>query len=179
MNPLQLLNRIGMCILTGLTVGGALMMPAALLNLALVGITSDRPGFLGKLLHPATFYAIGFLIGALIGFIRICAVLAKSRERHRPPPYGFRILVGSDEFSALIGAFIGAGTLGSLAFLVGHYGPVIADMNANGVSVIGGVLGFIGAVIGFFAGLWYGAGNFERERSRRRRKVPEVPGIDF
>lgn len=179
MSPTQILTRIVMCILSGLTVGGALMIPAALLNLLAVSLTDNRAGVLEYVFHPLTGYFIGFVIGVILGVLRVSAVASRAKERHRPLPTGLNVIVGRDEFAGLIGAFVVAGGLGSIGFAIGFWGPQVTDMAASGAQTLGYILGFVGAFVGFFLGLGYGASQYERERSRRRRKIPEVPGIDY
>jgi hypothetical protein len=181
MNPLVVILRLLMCTLAGLAIGVPTMILFALVTFVIQAMNhGNNLPVIGFLHLPATGFSLGFLIGAILGFFRIAMVLATFRRENRTPPNGLTALVGNDQLSLGISAFVGLGTLGTIGFIIGRIGPMLADAGGADASVLlGYVLGFIGGVAGFCVGIVIGMQRRTHERSRRSTRSPQVPDIDY
>lgn len=181
MNPLVVALRLLMCVLAGLGIGVPLMILFALLTFVIQSLMhGNNLPVIGFIHQPVTGFALGFLIGAILGFFRIAMVSAMFRRENRAPPTGLTCLVGNDQLSLGISAFVGLGTLGTFGFIIGHVGPLIADAGGDDASVLlRYVLGFIGGAAGFCIGIVLAMQKRSLERSRRNARAPRVPDIDY
>jgi hypothetical protein len=181
MNPLVIMLRLLMCVLSGLAFGVPLMILFALLTFIIQSVMhGNNLPVVGFLHQPVTGFALGFLLGAILGFFRIAMVSAICRKENRAPPTGLTCLVGNDQLSLGISAFVGLGTLGTVGFILGRVGPLLADAGGDDASILlGYVLGFVGGAAGFCIGIVLAMQKRTLERSRRSARTPQVPDIDY
>lgn len=181
MNPLVVTLRFLMCALSGLAIGVPMMILFALFTFVIQSVNhGNNLPVIGFLHIPPTGFAIGFLIGAVLGFFRIAMVLTEFRKENRNPPIGLTALIGNDQMSLGVSAFVGLGTLGTIGFLLGRIGTAVVDAGGQDAPVLMGyILGFVFGVAGFCLGIIMGMQRRTYERSRRSSRAPQVPDIDF